>query len=93
MKHVILGANNELKVFLVPDLIAGSFDRLCAEFHRNWTKLQVRPRDWFNEEDFVEYLNARVCGEEKCRFVENIGWDFDRKKRPEEYRECPHYNF
>ena len=30
---------------------------------------------------------------EGCRFVESLGWDYDRKKWPEKYRECPHYNF
>ena len=93
MKHVILSADNELKVYLVPDFVAGSFNRFCSEFHMNWARLQVRQKAWFNEEDFVEYLNERVCGEEKCRFVENLGWDYDRRKWPEEYRKCPHYNF
>ena len=93
LKHVILSADSELKVYLVPDFVAEAFNRLCTDFHRNWQVLQVHPRHWFNEEDFIEYLNEKVCREEKCSFVAALGWDYERKKWPEEYRECPHYNF
>ena len=55
MKQVILSADNDLKVYLVPDFVAEAFDRLCLDFSRNWRVLQVHPRYWFNEEDFIEY--------------------------------------
>ena len=93
MKHVILSADNELKVFLVPDFVEASFDRLCSDFQRNWKMLQVNPRCWFNEEDFIEYLNTQICKGEKCTLMEVLGWDYQRKNWPEEYRNCPHYNF
>ena len=98
MKPVILSADNELKVYLVPDAVAENFERLCTAFHRNPPKkLLVRLRGTtgycFDETDFIAYLNEEVCGEEKCVFVENLGWDYARKKWPEKYRKCPHYNF
>ena len=40
-------------------------------------------KDWFNEKDFIEYLNKKVCTEEKCVYVESIGLDYKRKKWPE----------
>ena len=36
-----------------------------------------------NEKDFIEYLNKKVCTEEKCVYVESIGLDYKRKKWPE----------
>lgn len=93
MKNVILSADGELKVWLVPDAVADSLDRYCGDFSRNWASLQLRPRGGFDETDFIEYLNAKVCRGEECRFVESLGWVYDRKKWPEKYRECPHYNF
>ena len=93
MKHVILSADNELKVFLVPDFVEASFHKLCTDFHRNWKTLQVRSRNGFNEDDFVEYLNTQICKDEKCSLVEVLGWDYKRKNWPEKYRDCPHYNF
>ena len=98
MKHVILSADNELKVYLVPDPVEASFERLCAAFHRSPPeKLRGQTRGsagyGFDETDFVEYLNEQVCGDEKCVFVESLGWDYNRKKWPEKYRKCRHYNF
>ncbi len=93
MKHVILSADNELKVWLVPDAVAESLGTLCSDFSRNWKTLQVRPRDGFDETDFIEYLNEKVCGDEKCVFVETLGREYRRKKWPERYRKCPHFNF
>ncbi len=98
MKPVILSADNELKVYLVPDFVAKDFERLCTEFHRNppgklWMRLRGREGYCFDETDFVAYLNETLCGEEKCVFVETLGWDYNRKKWPEKYRKCKHYNF
>ena len=93
MKNVILSADNELKVYLVPDFVAGSLGSLCAEFSKNWKTLQVRPRDGFDEADFIEYLNEKRCESEKCVFVESLGWDRNRKKWPEQYRKCPSFGF
>ena len=97
-KHVILSADGELSVYRVPDAVARSFFELCDTFHRNAKKLQIHPRDingvvLFDETDFIEYLNEKVCREEKCVFVEKIGWDYDKKHWPEKYRNCPYYNF
>ena len=97
-KHVILSADGELSVYRVPDEVARSFFKLCDTFHRNAKKLQIHPRDiggivLFDETDFIEYLNERVCGDEKCVFVEKIGFEQEKEKWPEKYRKCPYYNF
>ena len=93
MKNVILSADNELKVYLVPDFVEESFNKLCMDFSMNWKDRLIHPKDWFDEKDFVEYLNEKVCKEEKCVFVEKLGWDYKPKKWPEKYRKCPHFNF
>ena len=93
MKNVILSADNELKVYLVPDFVAESLGSLGAEFGKNWKTLQVRSRDGFDEGDFIEYLNEKRCESEKCVFVESLGWDRSRKKWPEKYRKCPFFGF
>ena len=97
-KHVILSADGELSVYRVPDKVARSFFMLCDTFHRNAKKLQIHPRDisgvvLFDETDFIEYLNEKVCGDEKCFFVEKIGFEQEKEKWPEKYRKCPYYNF
>ena len=96
MKYVVLSADNELKVYLVPDFITESrksFNQICMDFSRNWKSLLIHPKDRFDEKDFVEYLNEKVCKEEKCVYVERIGWDYNRKKWPEKYRKCFWYAF
>ncbi len=95
LKNVILSADNELKVYLVPDFVAGSFSRLCADFSMDRVTLQIHDRSGsgFDETDFIEYLNEKICKDEKCVFVEKLGWDYNRKKWPEKYRDCPHFNF
>ncbi len=95
---MILSADNELKVYLVPDFVEESFDRLCTAFHRNPPKKLLKEIRGttvycFDETDFIRYLNESVCGDEKCVYVETLGWDYDRKKWPEKYRKCRHYNF
>lgn len=97
-KHVILSADGELNVYRVPDAVARSFFKLCDTFHRNAKTLQIHPREWhgavvFDETDFIDYLNEKVCGDEKCVFVEKIGCEYEKEKWPEQYRKCPHYNF
>ncbi len=97
LKNVILSADNELKVYLVPDFVADSFTRLCTAFGRNrktcQTHRQGEPGCGFDEKSFIDYLNENVCGDEKCVLIETLGWDYNRKKWPEKYRKCPHYNF
>ena len=98
MKNVILSADNELKVYLVPDFVAESFEQLCTKFHRRPPKELLKEIRGvtvysFDETDFVKYLNEKICADEKCVFVETLGWDYNRKKWPEKYRKCPHYNF
>ena len=97
-KYVVLSADNECSVYRVPDSVGKSFFKLCDTFHRNAKTLQIHPREnngvvCFDETDFIEYLNEKICGEEKCVFVEKIGWRYDKKHWPEKYRSCPHYNF
>ncbi len=94
---MIVSADNELKVYLVPDFVADSFNRLCADYSRNWEKNQPHRHDegkgGFDEKSFIDYLNENVCGDEKCVLIETLGWDYNRKKWPEKYRKCLHYNF
>ena len=98
MKYVILSADNELKVYLVPDYLAESrrsFEKRCLDFSMNIVhdRIQAQGKDWYNEQDFIDCLNEEVCTEEKCVFVETLGWDVKKKKWPEKYRKCYWVNF
>lgn len=100
MKTVVLSADGERKVYAVPDVVADNLSAYCMEFCTKWLvsspyakKYRVRGGVCFNEDDFIEYLNAHVFPDQKSTLVKNLGWvDFDAKL-PEPYCDYPAFNF
>ena len=85
MKNVILSADGELKVYSVPDKIERELEEICMEFSREG--------GYYDEEDFVDWLNRYKYPYQKSQFVENIGFINDEKDIPSQYRECKQFNF
>ena len=85
MKNVILSADGELKVYSVPDKIERELEEICMEFSRMG--------GYYDEEDFVDWLNRYKYPYQKSEFVENIGFINDEKDIPLKYRECKRFNF
>lgn len=95
MKNVILSADNEMKVYSVPDEVADDLDKYCMEFCCEWLKKSPHARKYrkgggllYNEEDFIEYLNKWIFPDKRSVLIENIGWTI-----PDKYRELPSFNF
>ena len=98
MKEVIISADGDSKVYLVPDVVADNLREYCIGFCDDWlitspNANKYRQKGWYNEEDFIEYLNEWVFPEEQSVLVENLGWiDFD-EALPKPYNNCPEFNF
>ena len=65
MKHVILSADGDSKVYSVPDEVAAHLSRRCNYFRTTWLRVSRHAKKYrlpggvvcYNEEDFIEYLN------------------------------------
>ena len=100
MKEIIISADSDSKVYLVPDEVADNLRKHCIYFADKWMK-QIpnskkfkRNGAWcFNEEDFIDYLNEVAFPEQKSVFVKNLGWTDIGDNLPEEYKNHPYFNF
>ena len=78
MKQVILSADYEKIIYLVPDIVADHLREYCMEFCNEWL--------W--KEDFIEYLNTYIFPDQPSTFVKNLGFDI-----PKQYQHLPYFNF
>ena len=100
MKEVILSADGDSVVYLVPDVVADNLEKYCLEFCANWLhnspdaeKYRIPGGVCYTEADFIEYLNQYVCPQEKSKLVKNLGLIGLEGKLPEEYIVHPCFNF
>lgn len=100
LKHVLLSADSETFVYLVPDEVANSLRKHCMYFCNTWLKQSPNAKKYhvnggicYTEKDFIEYLNTWISKEEQSIFVESIGWINSKKDIPEKYNSCPMFNF
>ena len=98
MKEVIISADGDSMVYLVPDEVANDLSKYCIEFCDKWMvtsphakKYRVRGGYCYDETDFIEYLNEYVFPTQKSVFVKNLGWTGGNL--PEEYQDYPYFNF
>ncbi len=99
MKHIILSADGERKVYLVPDKVADNLESYCMEFC-DWLytspsakKYRINKGVCYTEEDFIDYLNQYIFPEQPSKFIKSLGWiEFD-SPLPEPYKDCPQFNF
>jgi len=95
MKHIILSADSECGLYLVPDEVVDNLPKYIGDF-RDWmvnapeaSKYRQDECLCFDERDFIDYLNNRVFPETPSVFIKNISWE----DVLEEYKEYIHYNF
>lgn len=100
MKHVIISADGDRKVYAVPDIVADNLEQYCMEFCTKWLKTSPHAKKYrvrgglcYNEEDFIEYLNTWVFPDQRSTLVENLGWIDFRSQLPPPYTDCPKFNF
>lgn len=100
MKEVILSADGDSLVYLVPDAVAENLSRHCIEFCDHWMKSSPDAKKYkikggycFNEADFIDYLNRYVFPDERSVLVKNLGDTNLGKKLPAAYKNHPYFNF
>ena len=100
MKEIIISADSDSKVYLVPDEVADNLRKHCIYFADKWMKKSPNSKKFkingawcFNEEDFIDYLNEVAFPEQKSVFVKNLGWTDIGDNLPEEYKNHPYFNF
>ncbi len=92
MKEVILSADGDSVVYLVPDVVAENLREYCIEFSYNWQTLLPGAK-YFDESDFIRYLNERVFPDQKSVLVKNLGYRDCGQRLPRKYRNHPNFNF
>ena len=100
MKEIILSADSDSVVYLVPDIVAENLCEYCIEFCDKWLwkspdakRFRIGPGVCYNEADFIDYLNRYIFPEQKSVLVKNLGWTDLGKNLPSEYKSHPHFNF
>jgi len=96
MKNIVISADGESKVYSVPDEVADNLTKYCIDFI-GWLRDSPDAKNYridgllrYNEDDFIEYLNAWIFPNEKSMFVKNLGWV---DLLPPPYTDCPEFNF
>ncbi|MBQ7045469.1 MAG: hypothetical protein IJN65_03140 [Clostridia bacterium] len=100
MKKIILSADSDSVVYLVPDAVADNLSEYCMDFCDKWLwsspdaeRFRKGEGVCYNEADFIDYLNEYVFPEQPSVFVKNLGWTNLGKNLPKEYKSCPYFNF
>ena len=100
MKKVILSADGDSIVYLVPDDVADNLEEYCLEFCSNWLRYSPDAEKYrkdgilcYTERDFIDYLNAYVFPECESKIVEKLGWTNLGDNLPERYKNYPYFNF
>ena len=99
MKQVILSADYDKVIYLVPDEVANHLREYCIQFCNEWLWKAEEASKYrhimdgevcvcYNEEDFIEYLNTYIFPDQPSTFVKNLGFDI-----PKQYQHLPYFNF
>lgn len=95
MKYVLLSADNNPSVYLVPDMLADNLSEYCIDFCHTWLHESPHAKKYrfgggvcYNEKDFVDYLNTWVFPEEQSKLIETLGWINTDKDIPSRYKGC-----
>ena len=75
MKNIVISADGDRKVFSVPDVVADNLTKYCGDFIK-WLKNSPDAMKYrmggglcYNEEDFIEYLNAWIFPKDRKSVV------------------------
>lgn len=100
MKEVILSADGDRVVYLVPDVVADNLKKHCLDFCTKWIQTDPRAKKYrkrgficYNQNDFIDYLNLYVFPAEKSQMVCNLGWIESDDDLPDKYKDTPCFNF
>jgi len=109
IKHVLLSADSEPSVYLVPDIVAFNLRDYCMEFlsclyrHEDDRAYEIIdnthcPSDndnsvSYDETGFIYWLNHEKFPNEPAIWVETLDWDVFENKLPRVYQDCPYFNF
>ena len=101
MKKVILSADSDRYIYLVPDQVADNLSEYCLYFCNDWLRNSPDAKKYhkrhetegfdyyeYTEADFIDYLNNFVFPEEQSKVVENLGFHI-----PDKYIDLPEFNF
>lgn len=103
MKRILLSADDDIKLYAVPDEVADDLDSYCHEFCCVWLRESPDAAKYrtmvgnsvgymYSDSDFIEYLNKYVC-EEKSELLQVFTGKYDLDEIPEEYRQLPYFWF
>lgn len=99
MKEIILSADGDSKVYLVPDAVADNLEEYCIRFCDEWLWSSPEAKQYrknggvcYNEEDFIDYLNKYIFPNQKSVLIKNLG-SINEGNNPAKYRLCPRFNF
>ena len=103
MKEVILSADDEAKIYIVPDEVADNLDKYCWDFAADWVWNGPEKNRFlvelgagkfgvmFDDSDFIDYLNRWAFPEQHSKLLNVLGcYDYEV---PETYKDYPKYNF
>ncbi len=100
MKEIVLSADGDSIVYLVPDVVADKLEEYCLEFCSNWLRYSPNAEKYrkggilyYSESDFIDYLNTYIFHDCESKMIKNLGWTDLRENLPEEYKNHPYYNF
>ena len=100
MKEIIISADGDSFVYLVPNEVADNLDEYCITFCDKWMKTSRQAKRYkikggycFNEADFIDYLNKYVFPNQKSVLVKNLGWTDLGNNLPVKYQGYPYFNF
>lgn len=100
MKEVILSADGDRRIYLVPDAVAEHLKEYCLSFCSDWLwnspkadKYRVGDGVCYTEADFIEYLNTYVFPDCESRMLKNLGHTDFGEDLPAEYKDYPYFNF
>ncbi len=100
MKEIVLSADGDSIVYLVPDVVAENLEEYCLEFCSKWLcsspeAEKYRKGDflYYSESDFIDYLNTYIFPDYKSKMIKNLGWTDLGKNLPKKYKNHPYYNF
>ncbi len=100
LKNIVISADGDRMVYSVPNIVADHLEEYCLEFCDIWLHTSPHAKKYrihgglcYCETDFIDYLNTWIFPQEQSFLVENLGWIELDGSLPEEYRDCPTFNF
>ena len=105
MKEIILSADSDSIIYLVPDEVADNLAEYCLEFCEKWLPTSPDAAKYreideegetilcYSDSTFIDYLNEHLFPEYKSVFERNTGWTNFDENIPGKYKGLPYFNF